>query len=52
MPESFDTDRVEQTLRDLLAAIPAGEPDTSGLNARRTKRLVDEIRAAIDRRSE
>ena len=49
MPDSLDADRIEQTLRDFLAAIPAGAPDTSGLNPRRVKRLVAEIRAAIER---
>lgn len=48
-PKPFDPDNVEKTLRALLACIPQGEPDTTGLQPGRTKRLVTEIRTAIDR---
>lgn len=49
MPESFDADQVQAALRSLLEVIPAGEPDVTTVPARRAKRLVGEIRAAIDR---
>lgn len=49
MPKPFDAENVERTLRALLACIPEGKPEAAGLAPRRAKRLVTEIRSAIDR---
>ncbi len=49
MAKQIDPDNVEKTLRALLACIPEGEPDANALQPRRAKRLVSEIRTAIDR---
>ena len=52
MAEPFDAALVQQTLHALLAAIPADEADTSSVSQRRVKRLVSEIRRAIERLTE
>lgn len=52
MPEPLDAALVQQTLRALLAAIPTEEVDASGVSQRRIKRLVGEIRGAIERLTE
>ena len=49
MPQSFNVKEVEQALRALLAVIPENRPDVGGMTPRLTKRLVSEIREAIDR---
>lgn len=49
MPPPFDPDSVEAALKELLANIPAPSTVVPDLNARRAKRLVTEIRAAIKR---
>lgn len=49
MGKQIDPDKVGNTLRALLACIPEGEPDGNALQPRRAKRLVTEIRTAIDR---
>lgn len=49
MPHEIDADQIAEALQSLLSAVPVGTPDTTNLDSRRAKRLVAEIRAAIDR---
>ncbi|MBI5863101.1 MAG: Eco29kI family restriction endonuclease [Planctomycetes bacterium] len=49
MPEPIDYDRLATALEELLACVPTGGIDASGLATRRAKKLVAEIRQAIQR---
>jgi hypothetical protein len=49
MPGSFDPREVEVALRELLDQIPSSPFDFSGIPAAKRKKLVQEIRGAIER---